>query len=245
MISSELFGHTAGAFTGAREVRVGVIEEANKGTLFLDEIDTLPPQTQIALLHVLQEKEFHKIGSSKTIRSDFRLISATNSPFDQLVGREKLRGDFYHRIAHIVIHIPPLRERREDIPMLAQQFLDKLASSEEGQATVVLSTEASLWLSAQEWPGNVRELQATVERAHAQAQIWGRRFIFQKDLEPPTTRKVKAVTGTLTEQLEAYELAITVDTFTKLRQNHSATARFLGIDRKRLRRILARTGFGL
>lgn len=242
LIAAELFGHTRGAFTGARDARSGLIEEASGGTLFLDEIDALPNQTQVSLLHVLQEKEFQKLGSNQKCTSDFRLIAATNCPFEQLLSGDRLRSDFFHRIAHTVIHIPPLSERRADIPLLAQQFVDKLRKDGNEDVVFSLTAQASLWLSAQPWPGNVRELQASVERGYAQAHLDRRRCICIRDLHSPVPPKFECADGSLSEQLRSFELNVATTTFTKNRQNYSATARALGIDRKRLKRILARAG---
>lgn len=240
LIASELFGHVKGAFTGANDNRTGLIKEANSGTLFLDEVDALPQQTQVALLHVLQEKEFQPVGSSKSYSSDFRLIAATNTPFARLTGESKLRMDFYHRIAHTVIHIPALRERRADISDLAREFVTKLSNEEEESTVYGLTNEATTWLSAQPWPGNVRELLATVERGYAQAKFYGRRLVRVSDVQTPPIPKTSSPTTSLSTALRDYELALATSSFTKNHHNYSATARDLGIDRKRLKRILSR-----
>lgn len=241
LIMSELFGHMKGSFTGASDSRTGLIEEANGGTLFLDEIDTLPQQTQIALLDVLQEKEFKRIGSNRTIKSEFRLVSATNIPFESLIDNNtRLRMDFYHRIAHTVIHIPPLRERRADIPQLAQDYVTKLASDDESSMVAGLSHEANSWLAAQPWPGNVRELHAMVERGYSHAHFNTRRLIRVSDFQAPPLPEFDEAGGSLSEQLRIYELTITCSMFAKTGHNYTETAKALGIDRKRLKRILAR-----
>ncbi len=241
LIMSELFGHMRGSFTGASDSRTGLIEEAHGGTLFLDEIDTLPQQTQIALLEVLQEKEFKRMGSNRTIKSDFRLISATNLPFESLLEGSRLRMDFYHRIAHTVIHIPPLRERRADIPQLAQDYVSKLASEDECSVVYGLTHEACSWLAAQPWPGNVRELHAMVERGYSQAHYFARRSIRVSDFQAPPPPKFENGGTSLSEQLHIYELTIVSSVFAKTGHNYTETAKALGIDRKRLKRILART----
>lgn len=240
LIASELFGHTRGAFTGATEARTGLIEAANGGTLFLDEVDSLPHPTQVALLHVLQEREFQKVGSYKTYKSDFRLIAATNTPFEQLTEGSKLRTDFYHRIAQTVIHIPPLRERRADIPSLAREFVRRLAVEDKSGTVCDLANETIAWLTGQAWPGNVRELQATVERGYSRAQYHQRRFITLADLQSPIAPAENSADAPLSQQLRIYELSIASYVFAKNRNNYAVTARQLGIDRKRLRRILAR-----
>ena len=240
LIASELFGHTKGAFTGATEARIGLIEAANGGSLFLDEVDSLPQSTQVALLNVLQDKEFQKVGSHKTYRSDFRLIAATNTPFELLRDGSKLRFDFYQRIAQTVIHLPPLRNRRADIPSLAREFVRRLAEDDESGTVCDLAPESIAWLTGQPWPGNIRELQATVERGYAHAQYHEKRFITLTDLQAPLPPTTNNGVATLSEQLQLYELMIASTVFAQHQKNYAATARQLGIDHKRLRRILAR-----
>lgn len=239
LIVSELFGHTKGAFTGASKDRDGFIKQADGGTLFVDEIDTLPRQTQIALLNVLQEKEFQPIGSNKVLHSDFRLISATNTPFNLLIGEDKLRPDFFHRIAHSIIHIPPLRERRADIPDLAEEFISKIAAKSNETLVYGLTHEAKTWLSTQEWPGNVRELEASVERAYVQAKYYKHGLIQLSDFKKHDVRTAIAPAQTLNEQIKNFELTIVAESFAKNAENYTATAKALGVDRKRLKRILS------
>ena len=240
LIASDLFGHTKGAFTGATEMRIGLIEAANGGSLFLDEVDSLPHSTQVALLNVLQDKEFQRVGSHKTYRSDFRLIAATNTPFELLKDGSRLRFDFYQRIAQTVIHIPPLRNRRADIPSLAREFVRRLAEDDKNGTVCDLARESIAWLCGEPWPGNIRELQATVERGYGHAQYHQKRLITLADLQatgvPPTT----TVEATLSEQIRVYELTIATNALLKHKNNYAAAARQLGIDHKRLRRILAR-----
>ena len=240
LIASELFGHTKGAFTGATEARTGLIEAANGGSLFLDEVDSLPHPTQVTLLNVLQDKEFQKVGSHKTYRSDFRLIAATNTPFELLRDGSKLRFDFYQRIAQAVIHLPPLRNRRADIPFLAREFVRRLAEDDESGTVCDLAPESIAWLTGQPWPGNIRELQATVERGYAHARYHEKRFITLADLQAPVAPETNSVDATLGELLQTYELMIASTAFAQHQKNYAATARQLGIDHKRLRRILAR-----
>lgn len=238
LVNSELFGHVRGSFTGATDNRAGLIEQADKGTLFLDEVDSLPHQTQVALLHVLQEKEFQKIGGSRVQKSNFRLISATNHPTVGCSEKSTLRLDFFHRIAQHVIHIPSLRERRSDIPYLAEYFLERLSKNDPDGTVCKLSNEVATWLSAQPWPGNVRELQATIERGFAQAKFYQRRYLKVSDVQVSASKPIEVNGGSLSDQLKCMALTITSSALEKNMHNYSATARSLGIDIKRLKKIL-------
>ena len=163
IVESELFGHEKGAFTGAVSKRVGRIEEADGGTLFLDEIGELPPEIQVKLLRVLQEGEFQPIGGS-TKTADFRLIAATNKDLAAEVEAGAFREDLYYRLNVIALTCPALRDRREDIPLLAQRFVETFADKNQ-RAPLAFSHEALDRLSNYHWPGNVRELQNVIERA--------------------------------------------------------------------------------
>ena len=164
LVENELFGHERGAFTGANTARVGLIEEAEGGTLFLDEIDGLPPMAQVKLLRFLQEKEYRRLGSSKVRHADVRVITATNKGLEEAVQDGSLRQDLYYRLNVVSIMLPPLRERREDIPFLVQHFLAKY-TNEFHVEVKTLSPEAIQKLTFYDWPGNVRELEHTIERA--------------------------------------------------------------------------------
>ncbi len=241
LISSELFGHQKGAFTGAIDNRIGLIEEANRGSLFLDEVDELPLESQVMMLHVLQERAFRRLGSSKVIQSDFRLISATNRPLEESLAKHKLREDFYHRIAHLTIEVPPLRERIEDIPLLAQNFLRGLLARE--NLPVVNFRESALnKLQRYPFPGNVRELQAKVESAAYRAAFIGRRLIESEDLELDEKQsKQQRLAGlSFRERIQNYELQLIRESLAKHNNNQSRAAASLGIDRTTLRRVLER-----
>ena len=164
LIESELFGAEKGSFTGAYERKTGKFEAASGGTLFLDEIGDLPLQLQVKLLRFLQEKEFYRLGSSKPLKSDVRIIAATNRDLDLLMKEEKLRPDLYYRLNVIHIHVPPLRERKEDIPPLVDHFIRKY-SEREGKNIKEISAEAMNALLKYSFPGNIRELENIVERA--------------------------------------------------------------------------------
>ena len=164
LIESELFGHEKGAFTGAIKQKPGRFELAHKGTLFLDEIGSIEPDVQVRLLRVLQEREFERVGGHQTIKVDVRIVAATNKNLEQAVEDETFRGDLYYRLNVFPIYMPPLRERKTDILLLADFFLERYAE-ENGRDVKRLSTPAIDMLMAYHWPGNVRELENCIERA--------------------------------------------------------------------------------
>ena len=164
LIDSELFGHEKGAFTGAISQRRGRFERADTGTIFLDEIGELPLQVQVKLLRVLQNKEFERVGGTETIRPDIRIIAATNRNLEQMVDEKKFREDLWFRLNVFPIFIPPLRARKEDIPELAQYFVELKSVELKLNTSPELSAKAMELLTSYEWPGNVRELQNVVER---------------------------------------------------------------------------------
>ena len=166
LIESELFGHEKGSFTGATQQRKGRFELADGGTLFLDEISEMPPPTQVKLLRVLQEGEFERVGGSQTLKVDVRLITATNLDLEAAVASGRFRKDLFYRLHVIHLIVPTLRERPEDIPLLALHFLDKFCL-ENARPAMGFSPEAMRALEGYSWPGNVRELQNVVERAVA------------------------------------------------------------------------------
>jgi transcriptional regulator with GAF, ATPase, and Fis domain len=164
LISSELFGHEKGAFTGATQRRIGRFELANGGTIFLDEAGDLPPDTQIALLRVLQEREFERVGGTQPIKVDVRVIAATNRDLDAAVASGSFRSDLFYRLQVFPIEIPPLRERREDIALLVEYFIDRYARKA-GKNIRHVSQETLVLLQSYAWPGNIRELQNVIERS--------------------------------------------------------------------------------
>jgi len=159
LLESELFGHEKGAFTGATKFKPGKFDMAHKGTIFLDEIGDMPISLQAKILRVIQEKEFYRVGGSKTIRVDVRFIASTNKNLDRMVEEGEFREDLYFRLNVFTLHLPPLRERREDIPLLVDYFLEKLPKS------IEISSVALQMLMVYAWPGNIRELQNTIESA--------------------------------------------------------------------------------
>ena len=164
LLESNLFGHLKGAFTGAVAAKKGLFELADKGTIFFDEIGSVPVETQAKLLRVMQEREFMRLGGIETKKVDARIIAATNIDLRQLVAEGKFREDLYYRLHVIKVELPPLRERREDIPLLAQHFLEKYGV-ENDKRNLELTAEALDFMEAYDWPGNVRELENVIERA--------------------------------------------------------------------------------
>jgi two-component system response regulator AtoC len=190
LLEAELFGHVRGAFTGAIANRQGRVEQANRGTLFLDEVGTMSPALQSKLLRVLQAREFERVGDSQTVKVDVRVIAATNSDLKKMVEDGTFREDLFYRLNVIPVRVPPLRERRADIPLLAQHFLDKLASeANPSRGRVTLSQDAQQALMAFAWPGNVRQLENVMERTFALSP--GRAQIMLSDL-PDDVREAGA-----------------------------------------------------
>src|SRR5262245_47523303 len=166
LLESELFGHLKGAFTDAHQNRKGLFEAAHRGTIFLDEVGETPPAMQVKLLRALQEKRVRRVGGTDEVEVDVRIISATNAPLETLVRERRLREDLFYRLQVIPVRTPPLRERREDIPILAEHFLKRF-NQEMGKQVAKISEEAMQRLIRYAWPGNVRELENIIERAVA------------------------------------------------------------------------------
>jgi len=228
VLESELFGHDKGAFTGAIADRKGRFEMAHGGSLFLDEIGDLSPSTQIKLLRVLQEREFERVGGTKTIKVDVRVITATNRDLEALVQGEKFRQDLYYRLNVFPIHIPPLRERKTDILKLANFFVEKY-SGENHKNVRRISTAAIDMMMSYHWPGNVRELENCIERA----VILSRDDVIHGHYLPPTLQTAEA-TGTvhtsgLSDALENLERELILDALKSARGNMAKAARALGI----------------
>jgi transcriptional regulator with GAF, ATPase, and Fis domain len=164
LIASELFGHEKGAFTGATQRRIGRFELAEKGTIFLDELGELPAETQIALLRVLQEHEFERIGGTGSIRTDVRVIAATNRDLEAAIAAGKFRSDLFYRLNVFPVDMPPLRERKDDIPLLVEYFLDRYGRKA-GKSFRAVDKKSLDTLKSYSWPGNIRELQNVIERS--------------------------------------------------------------------------------
>jgi transcriptional regulator with PAS, ATPase and Fis domain len=238
LLESELFGHVKGAFTGAVVAKKGLFEEASQGTLFLDEIGDTPPPIQAKLLRVLQEREIRRVGSTSPIRIDVRLLAATNRRLEELVREGRFREDFYYRLNVVALQIPPLRERREDIPLLAAHFLTRSAKRH-GRPVPTLSPEAMALLFDHHWPGNVREMENAIERAVLLTET---DTIFPGDL-PPSLRGAPA-SGVSPEatlkprRLEDVEREHILRTLDAHAWNQARAAEVLGIGRNTLWRKL-------
>ena len=167
LLEAELFGHVRGAFTGAVGNRQGRLEQAHKGTLFLDEVGTMSTALQMKLLRVLQEREFERVGDSHSTKVDVRVIAATNSDLAQMVADGEFREDLFYRLNVIPVQLPPVRERKEDIPLLVKHFLDRLVADNPETRPKTISQDAMRRLMAFQWPGNVRQLENAIERAVA------------------------------------------------------------------------------
>ena len=199
LMENELFGHVRGAFTGASLSQGGLIQEAEGGTLFLDDIDCLPFSAQVKLLRLLQEKEYRRLGSPKVRQADVRIIAATNRDLDEEVRGEKFRQDLYYRLNIIPLVLPPLRERREDIPLLACHFLSKYGP-EFNKQVAGFASEAMEMLMLYEWPGNVRELEHVIQRA---VVLSGQAIIPGADIDLPGRRVTKSSKSFKEEKAEA------------------------------------------
>ncbi|HUV75854.1 MAG TPA: sigma-54 dependent transcriptional regulator [Dehalococcoidales bacterium] len=228
LLESELFGHEKGSFTGAHAQRKGKFEVANRGSLFLDEIGEMSANIQVHMLRVLEEREFTRVGGDELIKVDVRVISATNKDMKKAVADSQFREDLYYRLNVVSIELPPLRERKEDIPLLAEHFLNKFAV--ENQKEIIdFSPEATDFLLKYEWPGNVRELENAVERAVILAN---NPYIEARDM-PQTTAQMNP-SATVEKSLRESEKRCILAILKETRGNFSEAARTLGISRATL-----------
>ena len=247
LLESELFGHKRGAFTGATEDKKGLFEVADGGTLFLDEIGEMPPGLQAKLLRVLQEGELRPLGSHQVKHVNVRVVAATNRKLEDEVAAGRFREDLYYRLKVFPIRVPPLRERRDDVPRLAQHFLE-IASREMGKPVAGFAQETLLALSGYEWPGNVRELENEVQRLVIQADPGA--FV-TPDLLSRSLRKVEgmvqnvgATSGTLRDRVEQVERFIVLEVLREHDNNKTSAAKTLGITREGLHKKLKQLGIG-
>ena len=239
LLESELFGHERGAFTGAVEKRIGRFEQAAGGTLFLDEIGEIDAATQVKILRALDPGVFERVGGGQTIKADVRLIAATNRNLEKLVAEGKFRDDLFWRLNVVQVHMPPLRERPEDIAVLAAHFL-KRSAEENKKPKRALSNEATQCLASYHWPGNVRELRAAIE--HAVVLAAGT-MITPRDL-PPAVRESASQTGgarsvpSSGNQLNLHETEhrLILRALEDCKGNRTAAAKKLGISRRTLHR---------
>jgi len=243
LLESELFGHVKGAFTGAVVAKRGLFEEAHGGTCFLDEVGEISLSTQAKLLRVLQEHEVKRVGGTESVKVDVRVIAATNKDLEKLVAEGRFREDLFYRLSVVTIHLPPLRERREDIPLLVNYFLRKYAA-ENNRPISHASPEAMALLTEYDWPGNVRELQHVIERAVA---LTTNAVLLPEDL-PPKLRGVSeegASTGESSLTLRELEKRHIQRVLKQTKGNKKRAAELLGIHRRTLYRLAKRYGIEL
>jgi transcriptional regulator with PAS, ATPase and Fis domain len=256
LLESELFGYVKGAFTGAQSDKKGLFEEANGGTLFLDEIGDITPSLQVKLLRVLQEGEIKPVGSNSQVKVNVRIIAATHRDLATLVSQGKFREDLYYRLKVIEIEIPPLRERREDIPELAQVFLKKYAHKT-GKSIHSISPEAMKALQGYRWPGNVRELEHQIERAvtltSASTLSLDDFELIKKEKAPEGVGKEDGASdlknsdlkGAEQKSLEEMEKLHILKVLKEVDYNKSKASEVLGIDRATLYRKAQKYGIAL
>jgi transcriptional regulator with GAF, ATPase, and Fis domain len=246
LLESELFGHKKGAFTGAHEEKKGLFEIADGGTLFLDEVTEMALSLQSKLLRAVQEGEIRPVGATQEKRVNVRIVAATNRNLEKEVAEGRFREDLYYRLKVFPLRVPPLRERREDIPLLATHFLAHYAA-EQGKAAGGFSQQAMELLQSYDWPGNVRELQNEVQRLVI--QIDPGTFVTPDMLSPRVRQvegmidKVKPTKGTLKEMMDQLERWLLIEALREHKNNKTAAARSLGITREGLHKKLR--GFGL
>jgi Nif-specific regulatory protein len=241
LLERELFGHEKGAFTGADSRKPGLFETADKGSIFLDEIGDTSPAMQIKLLRVLQEGNFMRIGGQAQINVDVRVIAATNQLLEKLVSEKKFREDLYYRLNVIRVHLPPIRERKEDIPMLIEHFREK-AARKMGRGIKSYSPEASDALLAFSWPGNVRQMENAIERAAIMCEGGEIRL---EDL-PPEIGAIKTgdiqAGGTLKDALTNFKKKFIIQSLSICDGNRTAASRLLDIQRTYLSRLIKELG---
>ena len=240
LLESELFGHEKGAFTGADAMHKGRFELAHGGTIFLDEIGEINQSVQIKLLRVLQEKKFERVGGSQTIEVDVRVIAATNRNLEEEVKAGHFREDLYYRLNVIHLEVPPLRERKDDIPLLISAFLDEF-NRENGKSVTGFSQAAKSAIYKYDWPGNIRELRNCVESAVVMA---GGSEIALEDLPPSVSKasRAESISVPMGITLDEAEKLIIEENLAANKGNKSKTADLLGIGRKTLHRKLAEYG---
>ncbi len=233
LVASELFGHEKGAFTGATEKRKGEFELAHDGTIFLDEIASVNEKVQVSLLRLLESKEFQRLGGARTIETNARLVAASNQDLAEEVDEDEFREDLYYRLDVFRISLPPLRERRSDIPLLIEEFVQRYNKQFDRDVRGI-SPECVGLLENHEWPGNVRELKNAVQRA---VLVCDGSVLLPENL-PPRFREEKTVRPTITVEvgtsLEEMEREMIIRTLEHTRDNRSKAARMLDISRRTL-----------
>lgn len=260
LLESELFGHEKGAFTGAHSQRIGRFEQSDNGTLFLDEIGEMPLQVQSKILRVLQEGEFSRVGGNQTLRTNVRIVCATNKNLEEEVAKKTFREDLFYRLNVVRVHLPPLRSRADDIRLLAEYFLQKIAHQKH-RPLLKLSEEAARVLESYPWPGNVRELENTMQRAIVLATA---DVLLPKDIPLGQVTTISAEPAATSAPIESVDQAVealfqaanagdfpllpwlerefTTRAMDKTGNNQVRAAKLLGITRATLRKRLERNG---
>ncbi len=237
LIESELFGHETGAFTGAQQTRLGRFELAGKGTLFLDEVGELSLRCQAKLLRALEEREYERVGGNSTLRFQARVVSATNLDLDHSIRHKEFRLDLYHRLGVFLIHVPPLRDRPDDIPGIARTILQRLRDESETKVESI-TPEAMEWLQKQSWPGNIRQLRNLL---HAVAVLTRERSFGVDSLKRQAERVAAGLDATshsTTKTLEEIEHDAILDRLKVFNGNKTLTARDLGVTPRTIRNKL-------
>jgi DNA-binding NtrC family response regulator len=245
LLESHLFGHVKGAFTGATSNKKGLFEAADKGSIFFDEISTLNPETQAKILRVMQDREFMRLGGTKTIRVDVRIIAATNTDLEELIRQNRFREDLFYRLNVIKIEIPPLRERKEDIPLLVNHFIN-MYSKENKKKIEGISDEVMEILETYDWPGNIRELENLIERAIVLSKF---KLITHESLPPflisrlgkdNESSSILNNQFTLKEQVLAYQKNSIIDALKKTKGVQKEAAQILGVKSTTLNEMIKR-----
>jgi Nif-specific regulatory protein len=237
LLESELFGHEKGAFTGAISQKQGKLEVAERGTVFLDEIGELAPTLQAKLLRVLQEREFERLGGTRPIKVDLRIITATNRNLEEAIKSGAFRQDLYYRLNVVSLTMPPLRERREDIPLLARYFAAECGKKSRRRVKGI-SAEACRCLARYDWPGNVRELENTIERA---VVLGSTELILPEDLPEAVLQKAPVTDIPVTkfyEALKELKKGLVLEAVERAGGNHTKAAESLGIHPNNLHRLI-------
>jgi DNA-binding NtrC family response regulator len=251
LFESELFGHVRGAFTDARDARLGLVAQARGGTLLLDELEALSPRGQVAMLRFLQSQEYRPVGGSLVGDPDVRVVGSTNVDLAALAARGEYRQDLVYRLKVLTVDLPPLRERGEDVVLLAQSFLARLAR-QYGRAPPRLHVDAIAFLRGNSWPGNVRELENLVHRAFLLSDGSELHVMSPCAAAASTARAEGGPGSTLTEvtfrtakarAIESFERAYVVELLTRAHGNISLAARLAGKERSRLARLIRKHGY--
>jgi DNA-binding NtrC family response regulator len=242
LLESELFGHERGAFTGAHAAKRGLFETAGGGSVFLDEIGEIPLELQPALLRAIEEKEVRPVGATKYRPVDVRIIAATNRPLEEMVAQGNFRRDLFYRLNVVAVRVPPLRERKDDVPLLVRHFLEKRATRGVGRSVTGISPEALHLLQRYDWPGNVRELEHTIDRA---CTLGNTERIEPEDLTPSILDALKGRAEAPGQSIQEMEVAA----IRRLLEEHGGdtarVAEVLGFDRSTLYRKLKRYGISV